>query len=271
MNTRYINLGDYPINQPDSKAYRSLIKSLQKELASEGMINLIDFLTPQGLLSYREEVESRQNIAYHAKSERHPYGYERSEDLPEDHPQNTFGPTESFRLARHHFPDTAIDELYCWPPMRTFIADITNNPETFLSADPSNGLVAQFYKEGCGQAWHFDQALFSTILNLSESLEGGYFECVPNIRTDTSENFADVKLVLDGSSPRIQKHKVKAGSYTIIKGRYTLHRVTPVEQSIPRISVILSYEVKPGIYMDLPTRKLSFGPSAPDSPLIQPQ
>lgn len=268
MDTRNINLSDYPIDQPESERYHALITGLHKNLAADGMINLVDFLTPEGILSYKDDIESRQDIAFHAKSERHPYGYERSEHLPADHPRNTFGSTESFRLARHHFPNTAIDELYCWPPMRRFIADITGSPETFLSADPSNGLVAQFYKEGCGQAWHFDQALFSTILNLSESSAGGYFECVPNIRTDTEDNYEDVKQALDGTSPRIQKHKVKAGSYTIILGRYTMHRVTPVEQSKPRISVVLSYELKPGIYMDLPTRKISFGPTAPESPLV---
>lgn len=268
MDTRYINLSDYPIDHPASERYQTLVTKLQKDLAEEGMINLVNFLTPEGILKYQQEIESRQTIAYHAKSERHPYGYERSAELPADHPRNTFGPTESFRLARHHFNDTAIDELYCWPPMRQFIADITGSPETFLSADPSNGLVAQFYKEGCGQAWHFDQALFSTILNLSESTAGGYFECVPNIRTDTEDNYDDVKQALAGLLPGIQKHKVRAGSYTIIRGRYTLHRVTPVEQSNPRISVILSYELEPGICMDLPTRKLSFGPSAPDEPLI---
>jgi len=268
MDTHNINLSDYPIDQPESERYHTLIKELNKNLATDGMINLVDFLTPDGILRYKEDIESRQDIAFHAKSERHPYGYERSGHLPADHPRNTFGPTESFRLARHHFPNTAIDELYCWPPMRRFIADITDSPETFLSADPSNGLVAQFYKEGCGQAWHFDQALFSTILNLGESTAGGYFECVPNIRTDTEDNYEDVKQALDGTSPRIQKHKVKAGSYTIILGRYTMHRVTPVEHSKPRISVVLSYELKPGIYMDLPTRKKSFGPTAPESPLL---
>ncbi len=267
MDTRLINLRDYPVDRPDSNEYQTLIVKLKEQLATEGMINLVDFLTHEGIVKYRGEIESRQNIAFHAKSRRQPYGYHRSDDFPPDHPCNTFGDTESFRLARHHLPDTAIDELYCWPPMRKFIADLTGNPEVFLSADPSNGLVAQFYKEGCGQAWHFDQALFSTILNLGESSAGGYFECVPNIRTETEANYKEVKKALAGTSPRIQQYKAKAGSFTIILGRYTLHRVTPVEKNAPRISVILSYELQPGICMDLETRKISFGPTAPEESL----
>ncbi|MCP4765254.1 MAG: hypothetical protein GY875_03195 [Gammaproteobacteria bacterium] len=266
MNATFVNLHDYPIDRPDTDAYQAMVADQQKRLCAEGMINLVDFLTPAGVLKYRHEIKSHLDIAYHAISERHPYGYERSDQFPEDHPRNTFGSTESFRLARHHLPGTAIDELYCWPPMKRFIADITGNDEIYLSGDPSNGLVVQFYKEGCGQAWHFDQALFSTIINLSESEAGGAFECVPNLRTETEPNYDEVRQVLAGESAKIQKHQVKAGSFTVMLGRYTLHRVTPVEQVKPRISVILSYELQPNIYMDLATRKISFGPTAPDLP-----
>jgi hypothetical protein len=266
MNTEFVNLIDYPIDSPESVSYKTLVADLRKRLSNEGMINLTDFLTPEGVLKYKQEIEAKQNISYHAISERHPYGYDHSDDFPSDHPRNIFGPTESFRLARHHLPDTAIDALYCWPPMRRFVADITVSDEIYLSGDPSNGLVVQFYKEGCGQAWHFDQALFSTIINIGESEDGGYFECVPNLRSETEPNYDEVKQVLSGESARIQKHKVKAGSFSIMLGRYTLHRVTPVERSKPRISVILSYELQPDVCMDLATRRKSFGPTTPELP-----
>ena len=181
-------------------------------------------------------------------------------------PRNTFASTESYRLARHHMSGTDLDALYCWQPMRDFVADLTGHPRVHLSGDPSNGLVVQEYREGCRQAWHFDQALFSTILNLGEAEAGGLFECVPNLRTENEPHYSEVKSVLAGSSDRIQRYKVKAGSFTVMLGRYALHRVTPVQGHVPRISVVLSYELQPGIYMDLATRKISFGPSAPDLP-----
>jgi len=129
--------------------------------------------------------------------------------------------------------------------------------------DPSNGLVIQVYREGHGQAWHFDQALYSTILNMSESEAGGMFECVPNLRSEDNPNYEDVKNVLDGQSTRIQKYKVQAGSFTIMNGRHTMHRVTAIEKSTPRISAVLSYELLPNQHMDLKTRRISFGPTAP--------
>jgi len=266
MNTAYVNLSVYPIDNPDTALYRRLIEEQRAHLTRHGMINLQNFLTPEGIQCYRREIDERMDIAFHASSTRQPYGYYPSADHPQDHPLNTFAATESFRLARHHVPDTQLDELYCWEPLRRFIADITGNNTIFLSADPSNGLVIQVYREGCGQAWHFDQALFSTIINLGESENGGIFECTPGIRTEEDPNYDEVKKVLSGESEHIQKHKVKAGSFTIMLGRYTMHRVTPVEQETPRVSVVLSYELQPNIFMDLDTRKKSFGPSAPEYP-----
>lgn len=266
METKFVNLSDYPIDRPDTPLYQSIVAEQKQRLAVNGMINLAGFLTPQGVAKYQQEINERMDIAFHAVSERHPYGYHRCDQFPQDHPRNTFGPTESYRLARHHLPGTAIDELYCWPPLRQFIADITGNDAIYLSADPSNGLVVQVYREGCGQAWHFDQALFSTILNLSESEAGGIFECAPAIRTEQDPNYSGVKSVLLGQSDRIQKHRVTAGSFTVMLGRYTMHRVTAIEKQMPRISAVLSYELRPDIFMDLETRRKSFGPTAPALP-----
>lgn len=258
-----VNLDAYPLDRPTSTEYKQLITQQKESLATHGIVNLEDFLTSEGVDLFTQEIHDRSDVAFHNISERQPYGYDRSSEYDDDHPRNSFGRTESHRLARHHFANTKLDELYCWQPMQRFMADITSQSQVYLSGDPSNGLVVQVYKEGNGQAWHFDQALYSTILNLSEAEAGGMFECVPNIRTDTDPNYTDVKKALDGTSPNIQSHKVKAGSFTIMLGRYTLHRVTPIEKSKPRISAVLSYELEPNIHMDLATRRISFGPTAP--------
>ena len=159
-----------------------------------------------------------------------------------------------------------LDKLYRWPPLRQFVADVTGNKTLYLHADPSNALVLQIYQTRDTLAWHFDQALFSTVLNLSETESGGAFECAPNIRTPDDPCFDAVRGVLLGNSDRVQRHFVKSGSFSIMLGRYTLHRVSEVTGETPRISMILSYEDRPGIKMDVTTRKMLFGPGAPDTP-----
>ena len=266
MNTALVNLADYPLDQPGSSQYRTLVEAQRARLAAEGMINLPEFLTPEGVTTCRQEIDDRSDIAYHAISKRHPYGYHTDASYPATHPLNRLAKTQSFRLAHHHLPDTQIDALYRWEPLRQFIAAVTGNDQIHLSGDPSNAVVVQVYREGCGQAWHFDQALFSTILNVAESAAGGVFECVPGIRTEDDPNYDEVQNVLDERSARVQKHRVKAGSFTIMLGRYTMHRVTEIEQQQPRISIVLSYEQQPGVFMDPETRKTSFGPTAPELP-----
>lgn len=263
MIAEFVDLQRYPIDRPESPGYVALIARQRQLLATDGMITLAGFINPAGIAHYRAEIDSRMDSAFHAVSTRHPYGYHRSDEFPDDHPRNTFAATESYRLARHMLSDTALDALYCWSPMRRFVADMTGNDSTYLSADPSNGLVVQVYREGCGQAWHFDQALFSTIINLGASEHGGVFECVPGLRTEQQPCYDEVKRVLAGQSPRVQQHKVAAGSFIVMLGRYTLHRVTAVQQQQPRISAVLSYELTPDVQMDWDTRRLSFGPTTP--------
>ena len=72
--------------------------------------------------------------------------------------------------------------------------------------------------------------------------------------------------MLQGRSNRVQKHIVKSGSFVIMLGRYTLHRLTKIEQDKSRISLILSYELEPNIHMDAATRRTFYGPTAPNFP-----
>ena len=47
-------------------------------------------------------------------------------------------------------------------------------------------------------------------------------------------------------------------------GRDALHRVTTIEGPTPRMSLILSYEDRPGVRLDMATRRKFFGPTTPD-------
>ena len=66
------------------------------------------------------------------------------------------------------------------------------------------------------------------------------FEYAPNIRQD-GENFEAVKAVLDGVSDRVKSLTLAPGDLQLFKGRYSLHRVSPLKGSTPRYVAILSY------------------------------
>ena len=261
-----INLDSYPLHRPQSAQYRSVVEESAARLTGTGLLNLEGFLTPEGTELLVGEVNRRMPEAMYAVRQDNPYGAVDSEGAPEDHPYKIFHPTSRYGLAYHQLRDTLLDELYRWPPLRQFVADVTGNEVLYLHEDPSNALVLQIYRTGDTLAWHFDQALFSTVLNLSETESGGAFECVPNIRSETDPCFDAVRDVLNGTSDRVEQHFVKAGSFSIMLGRYSLHRVSRVEGPTPRMSMILSYEDRPGVTMDVATRKMLFGAGAPDTP-----
>ncbi len=266
MNDCQIDLAGYPLDRPEGAAYQALVEGCSQRLSDTGLLNLEGFLTEGGAARLAAAVDDLMPQAERSVREDTAYGVPPTDDLPADHPYRILGATDRYGIAYHQMRGTALDALYVWPPLRQFVADVTGHGTLYLHEDPSNALVAQIYKTGGGLAWHFDQALFSTILNLGETEAGGAFECVPNLRSDDDPAYDAVRDVLLGRSDRVERHYPKRGSFTIIYGRYTLHRVATVEGPSPRVSLVLSYEDRPGVRMDAETRRKLFGPTAPLDP-----
>ena len=259
-----INLEAYPLDRPETDGYRRVIAEGGRSLAQTGLINLEGFLTPLGTSRLVAEIEALMPEAHYARRRDNPYGAPISDDLADDHPYRILGSTERHGIAYHQMRGTALEDLYCWPPLRQFVADLTGHGKLHLHDDPSNALVAQIYKTGGGLAWHFDRALFSTILNLQETEAGGAFECAPGLRKPDDPCFDDVRDVLLGRSKRVEQYHPEPGSFSIMLGRDALHRVTTIEGPTPRMSLILSYEDRAGVRLDVATRRKFFGPTAPD-------
>lgn len=258
MISPFVNLADYPLERPRTDQYRSVVERLRQDLITTGLVVLPNFVTEEGVDRFNDEIDRRMPDAYF--SEHGPNAY--FDDYPGDLPYEILNST-SYCLGRDKLLNTEMDELYRWPSMRQFIAAITENETIYLHEDPSNALIVQMYKPGCEIGWHFDRALFACIINLSEPTAGGIFECVPDLRSGEDPCYDEVKEVLEGRSTRVQRHRVEAGSLVIMLGRHTFHRVTRVEREKPRTSLVLTYEVKPGVRISAADRRTIFGPTAP--------
>lgn len=263
MQNNPINLDAFPLDRPHTGEYRQLVADAARTLSELGVLSLESFLTGEGTARLAGVVRELLPQAHRSVRQDTAYGIPPSDDMPADHPYRILGRTDRYGVAYHQMHATELGELYRWPPLRQFVADVTGHGQLYLHEDPCNALVVQVYKSGGGLAWHFDQALFSTILNLGESESGGAFECVPHLRSAENPCFAEVREVLLGHSDRVRRFQAGAGSFTIIYGRYTLHRVATIKGASPRLSLVLSYEDRPGVRMDPATRRKLFGPTAP--------
>ena len=258
MNLDYVNLSEYPLHRPESPEFKTLVTEWRSKLDATGLINLVGFLTAEGVERFRSEVYERLPDAFHSVHGAQAYFDKMSGEYPTD----ALG-SDTHCLGHHNLQNSAMDTLYNWEPLRKFVAALTANPEVFLHEDPTNALVVQVYKPGCWTGWHFDRALFTTIVNLGEPEAGGKFECAADIRTEQDPCYDDVRDVLRQTSNRVTQHEMKAGSLTLMLGRYSLHRVTPVEKTSDRISLVLKYETEPGVFISAKDRKHIYGPSAP--------
>jgi hypothetical protein len=115
------------------------------------------------------------------------------------------------------------------------------------------------HQGGC-QQWHFDSGHMVTTLLLQEPEAGGVFEYSPAIRSETDENFDAVQAVLDDRSDRVHSNRLQAGTLSLFRGHYSLHRVTPVEGKRQRIQAILGYTTKPNLLGSKESSILHYGP-----------
>jgi len=259
-----IDLERYPIDDPDSARYRAVVARGRRDLAANGALALEGFITAAGLERLQAEAASLVPQSQFSAKQESPYGLTDDDDVPQDHPYRIKGTSQRHCAAHHKMPGTALDALYRWPPVRRLVAGLMAKPELFLHEDPSNALVLMIYQTGDQLAWHFDRAQYSNIIELQASEAGGAFEYVPGLRSADDECFDDVRAVLAGERSRVVRPRTKPGAFTMIEGSFAMHHVTPIEGATPRISLVLSYEEKPGVRLDVATRRFFFGEDAPD-------
>lgn len=254
----------YPIENPKSRAYKDIVDTAHQSFTQSGSISLPGFLSTEGIDRLQEEARARIPDAAHSTKMENAYGVPADEAMPADHPYRILGQTDRHGVAYHQMQDSSLADLYRWPPIRQLVADVTGHRRLYLHEDPSNALVLQIFPEGGRLAWHFDRAGFSCIIQLQAAEEGGEFEYVRALRSPEDECFDEVKAILLGDSTRVERRSAEPGTFSIFNGTRTLHRVTPVRGSRARMSLVLSYEDRPGVKLDVATRKRFFGPDAPD-------
>jgi hypothetical protein len=125
-----------------------------------------------------------------------------------------------------------------------FIKACLHQHDVYRYADPLVDVIMNVAYAGDVFPWHFDTKNFTITLSIHLANERGLFEYAPNIRQD-GENFEAVKAVLDGVSDRVKSLALEPRDLQLFKGRYSLHRASPLKGSTPRYVAILSYVEQP--------------------------
>ena len=242
--TKLIDLERYPIDQ-EGPQKQALIADIQAQLDDVGCAVLKGFLTPFAVEKLTKEADNVAHLAHRSFNRTNPYFTKDDPTLPDDDPRRQFFDRSNAFIPADNFQKSGtLRTIHDFPAFDPFIKTCLRQETFYRYADPLADVIVNTADEGDGFPWHYDTNNFTITLAIQNADEGGLFEYAPNIRRG-GENFDEVKKVLAGTSDEIRRLALEAGDLQLFKGRYLLHRVSPLRGKTPRHVAIFSYVEEP--------------------------
>jgi hypothetical protein len=241
-----IDFDRYPVHDLDGRG-GALAERCRGELEATGSCLLEGFVTPAGVARMAEEGRRVAGKAWRSASRGTAYLAPPDEGFPEGHPRRRLQTSSVSAIAYDLIPEgDAIRAVYEWDGLLDWLARAIGRERVWRYADPLGGLNVAVMAEGQHLLWHFDQTDFVVSILLQDCERGGDFEYVPHIRSADAPNYERVGRLLDGGREGVVTLDVRPGTMALFMGRYSIHRVTPIEGATPRLIALLGYDTKPG-------------------------
>jgi len=242
----FIDLERYPIAAPGSPAHGAMMANLHAALGSDGCAVLKGFVRPERIGALAAEADRVAPAAHRSFNRTNAYFTVDDPALAPEHPKRRYyDRSNAFVPADNLGAESILRAIYAWPAFSPFVQAALEQEHFFPYADPLADVIVNVVEPGGGFPWHFDTNNFTVTLAIQNGESGGQFEYAPNLRSTTEENYDGVRAVLDGTSERVRTLALEPGDLQIFKGRYSLHRVAPVEGSRNRYVGIFSYVAFP--------------------------
>lgn len=243
-----IDLDRYPIDRLQSAQGMALVEACREDLRQQGLFNLsgfmhvdvIDKLLPdlQPLIDHDSFTHKRRHNIYFLSE---------LDGIGSDHPALREFETTNHTVCSDQIAGSPLLRLYQWPPFAAFLAAVMEKPRLYPMDDPLACMNVMAYRDGEALNWHFDRSEFTTTLLLQGAEQGGEFEYVTGLRSDTNPNYDGVGAFLDGDQSDVSRLELSAGTLNVFRGKNTLHRVSPVRGETNRIITVFSYYENPGV------------------------
>ena len=245
--TEYIDLDRYPIHET-GPARDAVVATARAAIDSVGCAVLKGFVRADRLEHIVAECDRTAEFGHRNFNRTNPYFTVDRDDLPTSHPLRRFyDRSNAFVPADNFGADSILRAIYEWPAFSPFVQEALGEERFFPYADPLADVIVNLAEEGNGFPWHFDTNNYTVTLAIQNAEQGGDFEYSPYLRTPTDENYEGVERVLDGDQELIRTLRLEPGDLQIFKGRYSLHRVTPLVGPRMRYVAIFSYVEEPGM------------------------
>jgi hypothetical protein len=253
-----VDVERYRLDDPE------LIRECCDQLGRDGALKLDGFLRAPAVERMLSDAQALAARGYPNDAAHNAYfDDEIDESLPEDHPRRIRVRSAQKAVALDLLPsEFAPRAIYESEELTRFVAAVLGKDVLHRSADPLDGCNMTVYEAGDELGWHFDQSEFSVTLMIQRAERGGDFEYAPMVREPGDERYDDVREVLLGRSDRVRQLLSEPGTLAFFRGRYSLHRVPPVEGPTPRMNSVLTYSVEPGHKLSAMAQQMYYGRTA---------
>ncbi len=241
-----LDLDRYPLHRLDSEQGRALVRRCIADLEDNGMFTLAGFMRSEVIDAILPELSCKfESESFTHAREHNIYFDDDPSGLPADHPALARIETVNHTLCGDQIAD-ALLQVYRWPALTTFLAQVMQKPTLYPMADPLACANVMCYYEGEGLNWHFDRSEFTTTLLLQAPREGGDFQYRHALRSADDPNYDGIARLLRDEDPEVATLRLGAGDLNVFKGVDTAHRVTPPRGDRARIVTVFTYYETPG-------------------------
>lgn len=256
----------YPLERPGDPDYRALIGHCREVLRDSGALALPGFLPPGQVREVRDGATAAMPDGHRMTGRYNPYSENLSAgddlSLPPDHPARLRLPASHLTLAGDLLGSgSTLHRLHRDPSFCRFLADALEQPVLYPVPDPLGGVNVLVYEPGDANGWHFDSVAFVVSLMLQNALDGGSYEYIPALRSESDENLEVVARRMNQPDLPDAVHRLvlEPGTLFLFRGLHTLHRVTRVRGDRNRMVAILSYHEAPDRRISEGTRLALYG------------
>jgi hypothetical protein len=245
--SHYVDVDRYPIERP-GPGRDAAILAAREAIEAVGCAVLPGFVRAECIDALVAECDRTAHHGHRNFNRTNPYFTADRDDLPSSHPLRRFYDRSNAFVPADHFGEGSIlRAIYDWPAFAPFVQETLGEPQFHRYADPLADVIVNLAEEGAGFPWHFDTNNYTVTLAIQNAEAGGAFEYSPYLRTPSDENYDAVERILDGDTTRVHTLHLQPGDLQIFKGRYSLHRVTPLAGARVRYVAIFSYVEEPGM------------------------
>lgn len=238
----------------------SFVREGRAQMAATGACEIPSFVRADALPAFVDDARRLAPVAHRSGGLGTVYLGFPDESFPADHPQQWLGDYAVGAVAYDLFPaDSPIRRLYEWPELTRFVAAILGLDAVYPYADPLGALNLAVMTDGDQLQWHFDQTDFVVSLAIQDADAGGDFEVAPQIRSSADERYDDVARVLGGERDLVVTLPMTPGTLLVFAGRNSIHRVSPIAGTTPRLVALLGYDTKPGTMSSELLKEVRYG------------